>query len=315
MKTGKLLRKIIWIIFLLFILANGIAFMHAWKFTHFSGNGAKPKDPGTVEKMKMVLTGVPNPRPENKDLPGIPFETITIQSGEMKFESWLLRSELNRGTVVVFHGYGGEKSGMMDKADALLSMGYSVMLVDFRGSGGSSGNRTSIGYRESEEVQLFHDYLKKQGEKNIHLMGTSMGAAAILKAVAETGIQPASIIIECPFASLADAVTSRFRMLGVPKYPMMPLLVFWGGVQNGFWAFEHKPAEYAKNVNTATLLLYGAADNRVSREETDEIFKNLKGKKELVVYPLAAHENYLIKYRDEWCRDVNKFLSDPEQKN
>jgi alpha-beta hydrolase superfamily lysophospholipase len=92
---------------------------------------------------------------------------------------------------------------------------------------------------------------------------------------------------------------------------MAGLLVFWGGVQNGFWAFGHNPTEYAKKITCAALLLYGAQDEKVSKEETDAIFTNLKGKKELKIYQQAGHENYLSKYRNEWTKDVEKFLHQP----
>jgi hypothetical protein len=68
-----------------------------------------------------------------------------------------------------------------------------------------------------------------------------------------------------------------------PTYPLFSnagLLDFWGGIQNGFWAFIHNPTEYAKKVRCPVLLLYGEKDNRVSSGEIDEIFLNLKGKKE-----------------------------------
>lgn len=90
---------------------------------------------------------------------------------------------------------------------------------------------------------------------------------------------------------------------------MAALLVFWGGVENGFWAFGHNPTEYANQVNVPTLLLYGEQDKNVSRQEIDDIYANLKGYKVLKTYELAGHENYLIQYKDEWTGDVTAFLT------
>ena len=84
--------------------------------------------------------------------------------------------------------------------------------------------------------------------------------------------------------------------------------MFWGGTQNGCWAFGHEPTEYAKKINCPTLLLYGEKDNRVSREEIDTIYSNLSGEKVLKTYPLSGHENYLNKYKKEWTADVGAFL-------
>jgi pimeloyl-ACP methyl ester carboxylesterase len=138
-----------------------------------------------------------------------------------------------------------------------------------------------------------------------------MGAVAIMKAINDYQIKPEAIIIECPFGSMYQTVCARFRSMNVPAFPMAGLLVFWGGVENGFWAFGHSPTEYAKNITCPALLLYGAQDEKVSKEETDVIFANLNGKKELKIYQEAGHENYLSKYKNEWTQDVEAFLHQP----
>ena len=54
--------------------------------------------------------------------------------------------------------------------------------------------------------------------------------------------------------------------------------------------------------------MYGEQDEKVSRKEIDEIFKNLRGKKQLKLYAKAGHENYLNKYKEQWTDDVKDFL-------
>jgi pimeloyl-ACP methyl ester carboxylesterase len=89
---------------------------------------------------------------------------------------------------------------------------------------------------------------------------------------------------------------------------MASLLVFWGGVQNGFWAFSHRPTEYAKSIKVPTLLLYGEKDLKVSRGEIDEILANLQGQKKLVSFPLAGHEDYQRLYQQQWLSAMNTFF-------
>ena len=290
---------------------NVVAIFHSYKFTHFSeDNTEKTKDPQkltALQKINTLVFGVSNPRPENKVKPRTDFETIKLKSNA-EIECWSLKVENAKGTVILFHGYGGCKSSMLDKAEIFAALGFNTFLVDFMGSGGSEGHKTTIGFQEAEQVKTCFDFVKKSGEKNIYLFGTSMGAAAIMKAISEYKILPEGIILECPFGTMYETVSARFKSMNVPTFPMAGLLVFWGGVQNGFWAFGHNPSEYALEIKLPTLLLYGAKDEKVSREEIDTIFRNLPGKKKLKIYQNAGHENYLMKYKEEWAVDVQEFL-------
>lgn len=312
MKKRKLFKRIFWIIITLFILMNIVAFFHAYKFTHFAGNNivSKTKSPDKLTafaKIQALLFGISNPRPVNNTAPTQQFETIKLKSNKI-IECWSIKTDSSKGTVVLFHGYGGEKSSLTDKSDEFIKQGYSTMLVDFMGSGGSEGNQTTIGFKEAEEVKTTFDYLTQKGEKNIYLFGTSLGAAAIMKAINDYGINPKGIIVECPFGSMYQTTCARFANMKVPSFPMAGFLVFWGGVQNGFWAFNHKPTAYAQKIKCPTLLLYGEQDKNVSRKEIDDIFANLKCKKELKTYQLAGHENYLTKYKSQWVQDVQDFI-------
>lgn len=312
-----MVRKIKWVkstirvIAATFLLMNVVAIFHAYKFTHFAAaekdKTKDPKDLNTGQKLKTMLLGVSNPRPQHKKLPGEHYQIVRLKRKET-IECWDIKTHNAKGTVILFHGFGGEKSALLEQAAFFRELGYHTLLVDFMGSGGSDGNRTTIGYKEAEQVKTCYDYLDRTGEKNIYLFGTSMGAVAIMKAINDYAIQPKGIIIECPFGTMYETVCARFRIMKAPVFPMAGLLVFWGGIENGFWAFGHNPTGYAQKINCPALLLYGAKDDKVSRKETDKIFANLSGRKQLKIYPEAGHENYLLKYDGEWKDDVRVFL-------
>ena len=139
---------------------------------------------------------------------------------------------------------------------------------------------------------------------------TSMGAVAIMKSIYDYSLEPECIILECPFGDMLETVQARFRIMKAPVFPMSHLLTFWGGLQNSFNAFAHNPSEYAKKIKVKSMLLYGMKDNRVSLEETELIFENLAGPKELKLYPEASHESILMKYRGEWIQNVQDFIEE-----
>jgi alpha-beta hydrolase superfamily lysophospholipase len=309
--SRKVIKKILISLLFIFILMNVVAYFHASKFTNFDSTGKiktkNAKQLSFAEKIKTLFLGINNPRPTNKKNPNYPYEVVKLKSNK-EIECWHIKTDLSNGTVIIFHGYSGVKSTMLDKADEFINLGYSVLLVDFMGAGGSEGNQCTIGFYEAEEVKTAFNYIKEQGESNIILFGTSMGAAAIMKAQSDFHLKVSSMIIECPFGTMLKTVEARFTTMNVPSFPMANLLVFWGGFQNDFNAFNHNPINYAANIYCPTLLLYGEKDQEVSKQEIDSIFKNLKGSKELKTFPLAAHENYLKKYKSEWIVYTSFFL-------
>jgi len=296
-----------------FLALNVIAFIHAYRFTHFSQDDRErtpdPDELSLWSKGKILFAGIDNPRPRHKSVPQRSFQSIEIASTK-NLEGWRIQVPNAKGTVLLFHGYAGEKSSMISRSDEFNKLGYSTVLIDFMGSGGSEGNSTTIGFQEAVQVRDCFESIQKTGQANIILFGTSMGAAAILKALDDYTISPAAIILECPFGSLYKTVSARFRLMGVPVVPMAAILTFWGGAQNGYWAFSHNPSTYARSVHCPTLLLFGAKDDRVSKAETEEIFSNLQGRKTLKIYPDAGHAIFTTANQASWIHDVLTFLNE-----
>ncbi|MNS55083.1 2-succinyl-6-hydroxy-2,4-cyclohexadiene-1-carboxylate synthase [compost metagenome] len=311
-RKGKKRRILLWSIGLIVLLMNIVAALHAYRFTHFEPTKARRVKPDALsfsQKLSALMTGADNPRPQLFASPKQAYTTLKI-GGAYPTEAWYIKAAESKGVVLICHGYGSSKAGMLDRAEQFLNEGYSTLLIDLMGAGAASGNETTIGYKEAEQVAESVQLLKQMGEQRIILFGTSMGAVSIMRYLSLTPDAPVlAAIVECPFGSLLQTVSARFSVLGVPAFPMAHLLVLWGGVENQFNAFEHCPIDYAAGIKCPVLLLSGGSDKYVSRSEIDAIYHNLQGRKVLKIYPLAGHENYLNKYKDEWIGDVHDFLT------
>lgn len=304
-------RGVFGFVILVIIALNTVAFFHAYKFTHFSSGTKARTDPKELTffgKLETFAFGVDNPRPFNTDKPPGPFETLVIPHEKDTIECWYVPVDRSTGTVLIFHGYAGNKSQMVKESNQFNKLGYTTILVDFLGSGGSTGNKTTIGFYESDQVKSVFDFVRNDRQERIIMFGTSMGAVAIMKSIYDYDLEAESIILECPFGDMLETVQARFRIMKAPVFPMSHLLTFWGGVQNNFNAFAHNPSEYAKKVKVRTMLLYGIKDDRVSLKETELMFENLAGPKVLKLYPEAGHESILMKYESEWIEDVGAFI-------
>jgi pimeloyl-ACP methyl ester carboxylesterase len=298
-----------------FIALNAVAFVHARAMTHFTEGGARTERPEKLtagEKLWTLLTGVNIPKPRNGATPdsvGLEFETRAFSSGDVPLEAWHVPVAQSRGLVLLFHGYASSKASLLPQARFFHDLGYETLLVDFRGCGGSSGNVTTLGVYEADDVAAaIREAAHLSPRKAPILYGTSMGSVAILRAIHVHGLGPKSIVIECPFGRLIDTVKARFALVGVPAFPAAQLLVFWGGVQLGFLGLRHDPVDYAQSVRCPSLLLHGEADPTISLEQVKEVFANLGGPKALRTFPGVGHEGYLAKRPDEWRAIVAEFL-------
>ena len=114
--------------------------------------------------------------------------------------------------------------------------------------------------------------------------------------------------MECPFSSLLQTASNRFEAMGLPAFPAAHLLVFYGGIENGFWGFSHNPSTYSQHIDLPSLLMYGQKDGRVKQSEIDIIYEKLQGEKELLIFPAAGHGNYLEVDEEKWLEGVKRFL-------
>jgi uncharacterized protein len=105
-------------------------------------------------------------------------------------------------------------------------------------------------------------------------------------------------------------VKGFLRNMNIPSMPLAEMLMFYGSIERGYWAFDYKPAEYAKNIkNIPVLLQWGRMDKRVTQQETDLIFKNLGTlQKQLIIYETAGHESYCKKENLKWEEGMKRFL-------
>jgi uncharacterized protein len=296
--------------------ANLIAFMQARAMTRFTGGGertAKPEWLNFFDAASVIISGVNVPRPQNTRTPAaldLPFETHRFSSGNgSTLEAWYVPGNDERLIVVLFHGYAASKSTILNAARVFHELGYGNLLVDFYGSGGSSGNETTLGVEEARDVAAAVGYVRKTWpNRRVVLYGISMGGAAVLRAIAAEKVIADAIILEATFDTLLNTGKSRFHALGLPGSPFAELLIFWGSLQRGFNFFSHNPVDYARSVNSPTLILHGEKDARATLEQARNLAQSFDGKARLIVYPDVPHMAIVNARPSEWTRDIEVFL-------
>jgi len=316
MKMRRVLRVAAILTTAAFVGLNALAYVHARSFTSFARGGLRTADPDRMsfgQRMQVLVTGPVVPRPVIRETPAnfdLEFETHRFRTADgLRLEAWRLPRADAKGMVLLFHGYADSKSSVLTEARVFLEMGYEPVLVDFRGSGGSDGQTTSIGFHEAEDVWASVIHAGRwPASSHLVVFGSSMGAAAVLRAAALHDLPVDALVLQAPFARLTEAVAHRFDNLHAPRFPAAPLLVFWGGYQRGFDGFAHDPVRYAENVRVPVLLLQGERDRLACVGEARAIYDHLAGRKELVLFPRASHQSLFRADRPRWRAAVRGFL-------
>jgi len=270
---------------------------------------------GLGQKAKALICGVDMPRPHSTLSPtklGPAGRVFTIAgTNGIKLGAWSSPVSPASPLVILFHGYGGEKTGTLNEAHVFQELGLSVLLVDFRGSGDSSESYTSVGHDEADDVAAAVRYANANlPHSKLILYGISMGAAAELRAVHSCGVQPDAIIAEAVFDRMLATVRHRFELMGVPSFPGAQLLVLWGGWQLGFNGFGNNPVDFAASVRCPILFLHGTADPRAHLAEARSVYDAVPGPKWFKEFPGVAHAPTVVPFRRQWKETVRQFLQD-----
>jgi alpha-beta hydrolase superfamily lysophospholipase len=242
----------------------------------------------------------------------MPYETYGFPAADgNRLEGWFLGPEVEsrQPWIAMFPGYSKSKDNLLPEAVLLCRKGYPVLLVDFRGCGGSEGSTTTVGYEEASDVIGTVEFLLgRQKRPSLILYGRSMGSAAILRAFHLQDLPVDGVILECPFDRLVTTLGHRFSDMGLPAFPFAHLLTFWAGVLHGYNGFEFNPVAYATRVEKPCLLLHGREDPRVKTPEIKAIHHALAGPKELHLFEGLGHESFFKALPQEYDRVVTEWL-------
>ncbi len=309
--TGRILRRfVLFPILILFVLLNIILSIQAKRMMYFGDNPQKlPRKKLTELTLSDKIFGLEQLKRPTRDSLSMPHDTVHLASEGFDLESWYAHHDtISRGIALLFHGFGSCKEESTRAASFFYNQGYDVLLTDFRAHGNSSGNESMAGYVEDKDVVTAYRFAESKGARTIVMWGVSMGAATILNAVANDDLKPTKIFLDCPYATFLDGTKGFLRLVHAPE-PLAYLMMMWGSVEKGTWAFNNQPKEYAKKVTMPTLLMRGAKDVRVTQAETELIFNNLATKdKQLVIFDESPHGAIVKFEKEKWEATVKAFL-------
>lgn len=187
---------------------------------------------------------------------------------EGDIHAWFLPNKNSSKVILFCHGNGGNLSYRQDKLIALHSLGYSVLIFDYRGYGRSKGVPSEDACYHT--ANMFTDILiKKYGKENIVLYGESLGSAVAAYVALRYNIP--TLIIESGISSIKSVIKSKSNLIGLLSF------VF----------YEFNTLSYLQAYKGRTLLLHCKNDEIVLWETTE----NLRQLATKVIEMSGSHNN------------------------
>ncbi len=222
-------------------------------------------------------------------------DEVTV--GAVGLAGWYIPAGSGAGpsapTLVLAHGWRGNKSTMLDRA-AVLHDAYNLLLFDFRNHGQSSDSPTTQGVRERGDLRAMLDWLEREkGPEQIAVLGVSMGGATAL-AEADQDPRVDALIVESTHASLAHAAQARLESSGYPlAMPGSWSILLGTLMRTGVDVSVVDPEQtIGRFDDRPILLIVGGADTSVGPDDADLMLtaaQEAGSPAELQICPDAGH--------------------------
>ena len=178
-------------------------------------------------------------RGETPDRWGLPYEDVRIDSGSAVLQAWWVpRPEPEAPLLLFLHGNAGNREDRLHNVQGLWRAGSSVLIVDYRGYGGSTGAPSEQGLL-ADGLASFDWLAARHPGRPIAIFGRSLGAAVAAHVAANR--PAAGLILESAFTSAPDLaerlypvpglrhlVRSRYDTLSSLRTLKIPLLLIHG---------------------------------------------------------------------------------------
>ena len=253
---------------------------------------------------------------------------------------WKVRPKNPNGSwVLLFHGVGDNRIGVVSQSEFLLRAGYSIVMMDARSHGASGGPIATYGWLERTDTRAIIDallaseidrYVSVQMSDPLHLpgfkpsapasfhifaLGESMGAGIVLQsAAADPRIE--AVVAEASFANMREA---SYDYAGLRKYPWLGktllapfswTLLYRGEKLAGFPVAEVSPVKAAASRAFPVLLICDEKDEALPCRHSEMIYAAARGPKQLWIVPGAFHTAAYGFFPEEFRRRVLSFFAE-----
>jgi uncharacterized protein len=220
---------------------------------------------------------------------------IATDDGET-LHAWWLEHPQPSAQVLFFHGNGGNLSMWLDVVVALRRRGFSVLAVDYRGYGDSTGRPSERGlYRDGDAAARAFDQRFRRSGSPVIYWGRSIGSAVAASTASRGGAD--ALVLESPFPDMRSIFAGN---------PVMRLLTVFSSYRFPTSKFVER---YTERSQRPLLVVHGDADTIIPYAAGKRVFdRAATSRKTLVTIRGADHNDLHVVNPDVYWQAIGVFV-------
>ena len=218
-----------------------------------------------------------------------------------------------QNTMIVVHGIGDVRWGMLRVTKWFLDLGFNVVIYDSRASGETGGKDITLGYYEKDDLQKWVDLMSsKRPDGVLGVFGNSMGGSIAILQAEENEIHRKVdfYVVDSPYSNLKDEIHFQVSY----SYSVLTnVMVFYSNIINkirsGFYYEEVNPLESIKSVSVPILFFHGDSDGTIPVYMTNDLYDAKDdGDKSILIVKGADHLESYFTEPDIYMKKLRSFV-------
>ena len=228
---------------------------------------------------------------------GLHYEDVWLEPrAGARLHGWLVPRDAAKGAVLILHGNGGSIALRLDWLRMFHELGYSSLIIDYRGYGRSSGSPSETG--TYEDARAAWDHLVgtrgwRSGE--IVILGESLGGPVAAWLAAR--VSPRALVLQSTFTSIPDLAAQ----------------LYWFLPARSISRFSYDTRAYLREVAAPVLVAHSRGDETVPFSHGLALFDQAREPKAFVEMR-GGHNDAFLFSRREWTQSLAEFLDRARQR-
>lgn len=222
---------------------------------------------------------------------GMDYQDVFIETADgVTVHGWFVAGRSSQ-VLLFFHGNAGNISHRLESIRQFRDLGFSVLIIDYRGYGQSGGKTTESGiYRDADAAWRYLTEDRGISAADIIVFGRSLGGSVASHLAAQH--QPLALIVESSFTSVPD--------IAAELYPWLPA--------QQLSRFRHATRDHVRRVRCPVLVIHSRDDEIIPFRHGEEIFASANEPRALLVLRGSHNDAFLADER-AYTAGVRTFLT------